>query len=126
MSAEISVTVKGGPEYDAPWVVFKGTVDEVGQSLATFRNLGLFGAVKAATAEFKAAPVTSTAQAVKNVQAAIPGSQELPASVLPKCPECGADGVEKSGHSTKKNQDYTGVFCSKNQDHKPISFQWTS
>ena len=125
MSAEISVTVKGGPEYDAPWVVFKGTVDEVGKSLATFRNLGLFGAVKAATAEFREAPVTSTAQAVRNVQAVIPGSQELPASVLPKCSQCGADGAERSG-TNSKGKSYTGVFCSKNQDHKPIQFQWTS
>lgn len=126
MTAEISVTVKGGPEYDAPWVVFKGTVDEVGKSLADFRNRGLFGAVKAATAEFREAPVTTTAQAVKNVQAAIPGSQELPTSVLPKCPACGADGVQKTGHSTKQNRDYSGVFCSKDCGAKPMQFQWVS
>jgi len=126
MTAEISVTVKAGPGYDAPWVVFKGTVDEVGKSLAEFRNKGLFGIVKAASAEFGEAPVTTTAQAVANLNAAGMGAQELPASVLPSCPECGAPGVTKTGHSSKKNQDYTGVFCSKNQDHKPISFQWTS
>lgn len=126
MSAEISVTVKGGPEYDAPWVVFKGTVEEVGKSLAEFRRAGLFGSVKAAAAEFKAAPVTTTAQAIEALNAAGMGAQVLPGSVLPKCPECGADGAEKSGHSSKKGRDYTGVFCSANENHKPISFQWVS
>ena len=57
MTAEVSITVKGGPEYDAPWVVIKGSVDDVGQALAHFREAGYFGALKAATQEFKAAPV---------------------------------------------------------------------
>ena len=28
---EVSITVKGGPEYDAPWVTFKGSVAGVGK-----------------------------------------------------------------------------------------------
>jgi hypothetical protein len=126
MDAEISVTIKAGPEYDAPWVVFKGHVDQVGASLAEFRNKGLFGSVKAASAEFKAAPVKDAAQAVKALNEAGMGAQELPASVLPKCPECGAEGVRKTGHSNSKNRDYEGVFCTNVPAHKPITFTWTS
>jgi hypothetical protein len=126
MDAEISVTVKAGPEYDAPWVVFKGSVNQVGASLAEFRNKGLFGSVKAASAEFKAAPVTNAAQAVKALNDAGMGAQELPKSMLPKCPECGAEGERKAAHSTKQNRDYEGIFCSKDQNHKPIEFHWTS
>jgi hypothetical protein len=126
MPAEISVTVKAGPEYDAPWVVFKGSVEEVGAALANFRQAGLFGSVKAASAEFKAAPVKDAAQAVKALNDAGMGAQELPKSMLPKCPECGADGERKAAHSDKKNRDYEGIFCTKDQNHKPIEFHWTS
>jgi hypothetical protein len=126
MDAEISVTIKAGPEYDAPWVVFKGTVEEVGASLASFRQKGLFGSVKAASAEFKAAPVKDAAQAIDNLNKAGMGAQELPASVLPKCPECGAEGVRKTGHSNSKNRDYEGIFCTNVPGHKPWQFTWTS
>lgn len=126
MTSEISVTIKGGPEYDAPWVVLKGTVTEVGDSLAEFRQRGLFGAVKAATEEFKAAPVRTTAEAVKVLNDAGIATQELPADQQPCCPECGAKGVAKKGHSTNKNRDYRGIFCSKECGAKPIEFEWTS
>jgi hypothetical protein len=125
MTAEISVTVKGGPEYDAPWVVFKGTVEEVGQAVADFRFKGMFGSVKAAAAEFKAAPVKDAAQAVKALNDAGMGAQELPEDQRPKCQTCGAVGVEKSGHSSKKNRDYTGIFCP-NDHQPPIEFRWVN
>ena len=126
MSAEVSITIKASGDYDAPWVTFKGDVDEAGKALATFRQLGLFGAVKAASEEFKAAPVTTAAQAVKALNEAGMGAQVLPESMLPKCPECGADGRRETGHSSSKNRDYEGVFCSGDKKHKPIEFRWTS
>jgi hypothetical protein len=126
MAAEVSVTIKAGPEYDAPWVTFKGAVGEVGDALARFRQMGLFGSVKAASAEFAAAPVTDAAGAVKVLNEAGMGAQVLPGSMAPKCPECGADGVRKTGHSAKRKRDYEGVFCSRDTKHKPIEFTWTS
>lgn len=127
LSAEVSITVKAGPGYDEPWVTFKGNVDEVGRALAEFRQKGLFGSVKAASAEFAAAPVRDAAQAVRNLKEAFPNaevSQELPESMKPRCPDCGAVGAEKKGHSTKQGKDYEGVFCSKECGAKPIEFRW--
>lgn len=122
---EVSITVKGGSEYDAPWVTFKGSVAGVGEALAEFRQKGLFGSVKAATEEFKAAPVTTAAQAVKALNEAGMGAQELPDSMKPKCAH--GQMVFKKAHSTKQKRDYEGYFCpADDKDHKPQQFRWTS
>jgi hypothetical protein len=126
--AEVSITLKGGPEYDAPWLVIKGdTVDEVGETLKDVRVKGVLAAIQAAGLEFKAQKEDGIA--VRVIQQANPGaqvvsSQELPPDLRPKCETCGAPGVEKSGHSTKKNRDYRGIFCP--NEHGPIEFTWVN
>jgi len=124
---EVSVTLKADADYSAPWVVFKGeTVDEVGEALADFRQRGLFGSVKAAAEEFKAAPVKDAAQAVKVLQDAGTGAQELPLSMRPKCKECQKITVHKTG-TNKAGRSYEGDFCpDENSKHKPANFKWTS
>lgn len=125
MPAEVSITLKAGPGYDEPWVIFKGSVDEVGTALAQFRQAGLFGSVKAATEEFQAAPVKDAAQAVKALNEAGMGAQELPDSMKPKCAH--GQMVHKAAHSTKQKRDYEGYFCPKgDKDCKPQQFRWTS
>lgn len=125
MSAEVSITLKAGPGYDEPWVVFKGDVDEVGKALAAFRQLGLFGSVKAATEEFRAAPVKDAQAAIKVLNGAGMGAQELPDDMKPKCDH--GVMVFKKGHSTKQKRDYEGYFCpADDKTHKPEQFRWTS
>lgn len=126
MGAEVSITVKAGPGYDEPWVTFKGNVDEVGHALAHFRHEGLFGSVKAASQEFSAAPATDAKAAIKNLNDAGMGAQELPEHAKPKCPDCGGETTSKRAHSTKQNRDYKGYFCIANKDHRPAQFQWVS
>lgn len=139
---KVVITLKAGREFSDPWVVFHGdSVDEAGQLLGEFRQRGLFGNVKAAAQEFAQAPTTA-AQAVANVQAAIPGSQVVPqaasapalpatypphqqASLGPACGVCGGPTEEKSG--TGRRGPWKGHFCinSKNlpqNDRHPV--QW--
>jgi hypothetical protein len=124
-NAKVVITFKAGKDYDDPWIVLHGqSVDEVGELLKEVRAKGVFAAVQAAALEFQD---KQTGQAVRNVQAAMPGAeviQQLPDSMKPRCPVCNAAGVEKTGHSTKQGRDYRGVFCP--NDHKPIEFTWTS
>lgn len=127
--AGISLTFKAHTGYDSPWVVIHGeTVEDAGQKLAQVRAQGIFGHVRAASAEFAAAPVTTTEQAVANIQQAVPGSQvvqqQAPAPVQPQpqyqqpvqqayigpvCGTCGGPTEQKSG--TGRKGPWSGHFC---------------
>jgi hypothetical protein len=87
-SKALTISFKLHTGYDSPMVaIFGDTVEEAGENLAKVRQLGIFGAVKAAAAEFVAAP-TTTEQAVAVIQQTIPGSQvvqqQAPAPVQPQ------------------------------------------
>ena len=124
--SEISVTLKGGPEYAAPWIVVKAeSVDQLGEIMAQIRSKGVLAAVQAAGIEFEANKVEGAAAAMAQ-GTVVSQEQQLPKDMLPKCPDCGADTYAKSGHSTAKNRDYSGVFCAVNEKHKPAQFTWTS
>lgn len=72
------ITLKGGAGYDAPWIVIHGeTASEAGAILEQLRELEAFEVVQQAAAEFAAERVKSNAEAVANVQAAMPGSQVI-------------------------------------------------
>lgn len=125
MAAEVSITLKAGPGYDEPWVTFKGNVNEVGKALAEFRQEGLFGSVKAATDEFKAAPVKDVTTAIRVLKQGGMDAQELPEDMKPKCDH--GPMVFKAAHSTKQKRDYEGYFCpAEDKNHKPQQFRWTS
>lgn len=101
MSVEISATLKGGPGYDAPWLVVRvdsdnnaivtvpdpdkdGKVKEVhvavkeavaqlDETLSMLRELDAFGAVQVIATEFKGAPKDAAAV----IKAAFPGATEV-------------------------------------------------
>src|SRR6185312_6184083 len=109
---EISITFKEGVGFDAPWVVIKAqTVEEASAILQEIRTKGVFQGVKAAAREFQAASPGNITQAVRNVVAAIPGSQEqkLPDSATPSCSECSEAAQWKEGVS-KQGTPYSGWY----------------
>lgn len=117
---EVSVTLKGGPGYDAPWIVFKGdTVDDVSKQVKAARG-GVFAGVKAAAAEFQSATPATAAEAVRNIQAAMPGSeviavednegQELGDDINPVCSKCDGTAEWREGNSPKSGP-YSGWYC---------------
>lgn len=74
--AEFSVTLKGGPGYEAPWIVARfESVEEMDRELDRLEQAGAFEAIQTLAHQFRNAPVVTSEQAVANVQAAIPGSQ---------------------------------------------------
>jgi protein gp37 len=119
---EISFTFKGGPGFDAPWVVVKAaSVTEADAVLEELRQVGAFSAVKTMAREFLEAP----AAGVEAVQAAIasatvisegPASPALQAQVVqqstPPCEKCGGATTFRSG--TGKNGKWSGYFCETN------------
>jgi hypothetical protein len=133
MSAEISVTLKGGPGYDAPWIVVKGNTTEVDDALTELRKKGAFPAVQTLANEFRNAPVVTVEDAVKAVREAVPGSAELPwkdagptmdtppaprgqqastppAQSGPQCEKCGEPSIYREGNSPKSGP-WAGDFC---------------
>jgi len=122
---EISITFKEGVGFDAPWVVIKAqTVEEASAILQEIRTKGVFQGVKAAAREFQAASPGNITQAVRNVVAAIPGSQEqkLPDSATPVCTGCAVSAQWKEGVS-KQGTPYSGWYClnkSCDQFWKPV------
>lgn len=129
-NAKVVITLKGGPEYDAPWLVIHGdTVQEAGDLLGEIRSKGVMAYIQAAAAEFKEQKTDGAA--VRAVQSTDPGAQvvsqnqELPDSMKPKCSECGTIGQPRKG-TNSKGREYEGIFCPANKDHKPIEFRWLS
>lgn len=116
-TAKIVLTFKQGTGFDAPWVVIHAdTVDEASSLLQEVRTKGVFPGVRSAAAEFQAITPTE-GEAVTTITNAFPGSTvtsapapaTAPASVDPRCPDCGGSMTYKSGSG--KNGPYQGWFC---------------
>lgn len=131
MAVEISATLKGGPGYDAPWLVVRvehidhaAAVEELDKSLELLREVGAFSAVQTIASEFKDAPRGDAAVAA--IKAAFPGATEVkdtapaprpaatPASPvkqgIPACPHCGQPRKHRNGISPKTGK-WAGYFC---------------
>jgi hypothetical protein len=84
-SSGVSLTFKAGAGFEAPWIVVHGdTPEQASEYLRRLREMGAFGAVKEAAAEFAGAPTTG--QAVATVQQAFPGSQVVTTPPAPPGP----------------------------------------
>lgn len=130
MAVEISATLKGGPGYDAPWLVVRvenadhtAAVEELDKALELLREVGAFSAVQTIAGEFKDAPKGDAAVAA--IKAAFPGATEVkdttpaprpaaPAAPvkqgIPPCPTCGRARKHKTGISPKTGK-WAGFFC---------------
>lgn len=74
--AEITVTLKGGPGYEAPWIVVKAdSVNEISSILGELASVGAFEATQTLAHEFRNAKVVTSEAAVATIQDAIPGSE---------------------------------------------------
>jgi hypothetical protein len=73
-SERVTITLKAGTGFDAPWIVIHGDdVTEAGALLQELRSRGVFAAVRAAGIEFASAELGREAQAVNNVQRSMGG-----------------------------------------------------
>jgi hypothetical protein len=126
----LSVTLKGGKGYEAPWIVFKGnSVDEVMVELEKLQNDNTLlrataivawqfqGYVMSASGEpqptqrQQAPTATDQWQPPPQQQSATPGPQRF-------CQECGGATEYREGTNAKGH--WKGFFCA-NDKHKP---QW--
>jgi hypothetical protein len=145
----MSVTLKQGTGYDAPWVVFYGdSASEVLANMRDFASKGGFDAVRGAAGEFQG----RSPSAVEVIQEAFPGAvvvdgpgyepgpsqgdygppsggyqqqgYQQQGNLNPQCTTCGGATEFKSGVGAKGP--WSAYFClatsraPKEQKHKPI------
>jgi hypothetical protein len=82
-SSGITITLKGGAGYEAPWIVIHAsTVAEGGAILEELRTLEALQTVQEAAREFRSA-VPTMSQAVQDIQNVFPGSQAYQPGQIP-------------------------------------------
>lgn len=113
---KIVVTLKGGPGYDAPWIVVSGdSVPEVAEHLKNVAALGLYGETVAAAQLFTGSSGVPTSGGVTAQSAA---SVSTPPATTPQ-----ASGrlckhgprAERSGTSSRGP--WKGYFCALPKNH---------
>lgn len=111
---KITVTLKGGAGYDAPWVVIGGdSVPEVQEILKNAAALGLYGDVAAAAQFLQAGNGVPTSGGAP-APASVPTSAPAPAAPQGKFCSHGPR-VRRSGTSARGA--WVGHFCSLPKDH---------
>jgi hypothetical protein len=126
----LSVTLKGGKGYEAPWIVFKGTtVEEVHEELRKLQgNPDLLQATAIVAANFQGYVMSESGrQETTNPENINPTytQQGTHAQTQPAAPEsrfcgqCGTQMVYKEGNNAKGH--WKGYFCPANSKHQ---VQW--
>jgi hypothetical protein len=117
---KIVVTLKGGPGFEAPWIVLHGqSWDEIAAMIKEGEDRGAWGPIQQTGRNFRSASgtaepplsgaeVTNPAQ-TGNWPSGQPSSVPQAVPGTPPCPDCGGPTRFKSG--TGSRGPWTGYFC---------------